>query len=408
MIKPLTVSTKTTYLVVALIVATPSMAKTSVTMATDSSATVVSAPVATDLIDQTEEIVQHDPLSNHGSPVDIEPGSQLADQLGYQDSQQGELLDPKADLKPANSEQHWTDETREEIQDRLHIWANQMDGWFGEPNSDKPATASLRVILDTRWVDDPVAGSNVTVEPRIRGRLRLPVLERRLSLIIGDTDLDNETVLRRDSTGKTYHTQTSEQDKLIDRKKVREDNASIALRWSRFSESFDSELGVETDIDVGIRSIDNPFIKISVDKDWYEDEQLKVSSDTFYRYGLESKHYARGGLELQLGRHADRFVNNRTAIHYRHQDDDERTTWNNDLRQIHHFGNQRQLSYGISAAGDFSQDKSLLNSYGPAVSYRQPVWRDWLYMQTELNYYNDKAEHKEHYPSALLRMEALF
>ena len=75
---------------------------------------------------------------------------------------------------------------------------------------------------------------------------------------------------------------------------------------------------------------------------------------------------------------------------------------------MHYLGNEKQLAYGLSASGYFESDKSTLNSYGPAISYRQPIWREWLYMQTELNYYNDKTEDKDHYPSALLRMEALF
>lgn len=400
--KSLNISTQITRLVICLLITAPAVATASVNTATAPAVSDTTAPLSEDMANSTEDSTK--PLSNPASAIHIKTASQLTDQLGYQNPQQNS----PSDTKLAHTEKHWSDERREDVQDQLHLWANNMNAWFGEPDSKNPASANLRVILDTRWVDDPVAGSSVTVEPRVRGRLKLPVLERRLSLIIGDTDLDNEAELRRDSTGRSYHTQTSEQDKIIDRQKVRSDNASIALRWSRFSESIDSELGVETDIDVGIRSLDDPFIKVSVDKDWYEDEQLRVKSDTFYRYGLDSEHYARGGLELKLASRADRFINNRTAIHYRHQDNNERTTWNNDLRQIHHFGNQKQLAYGISTGGDFAQDTPLLNSYGPAISYRQPVWRDWLYLQTELNYYNDKALHKDHYPSALLRMEALF
>ncbi|WP_198329686.1 hypothetical protein [Psychrobacter cibarius] len=304
--------------------------------------------------------------------------------------------------------QNWTDERREEVQEQLHEWAHKMDGWFGEPDPKKPAKASLRVVLDTRWVIDPQSGSDVSVEPRIRGRLRLPVLEKRLSLIIGDEDLDEDTFLKQNVTGDTYQASTSNQDGLVNRRKTREDNGSIALRWSRFSHEVEQQLGVKTDIDVGVRSLDDLYVKVGVDKDWYDSKKWTVTSDSYYRYGLDSEHYAKGGLNLQYGTNADQFINNRTAIRYRNHDNEESTDWSSDLRQVHYLGNEKQLAYGVSTGGYFDRDKSTLNSYGPAISYRQPVWREWLYVQTELNYYNDKTADKDHYPSALLRMEALF
>lgn len=304
-----------------------------------------------------------------------------------------------------NYEWGWTDETRKEVKDKLNVWANEMNNWFGEPDPKKPATASLRLVLDTRWADDPIEGHDVTVEPRIRARLRLPVLEERLSLIIGDGDLDEDTFLKSGVTGEEA---INDQDKLIDTRRARDENASIALRWSNFNEQIEDQLGVKTDVDLGVRSVDDLYVKVSVDKDWYEDEKLKISNDNFYRYGLDSKHYVRGALNLKYGSNADRFINNRTTIRYRNRNNEESTDWVNDLRQVHYLGNEKQLAYGISTSGYFDHDNSTLNSYGPAISYRQPIWREWLYVQTELNYLNDRTDDKSHFPSALLRMEALF
>ena len=325
------------------------------------------------------------------------------DQFGYQSAETSSV----PSMQSVQEAQKWTDNRREDVREKLHEWAHKMDGWFGEPDPKEPAKASLRVVLDTRWADDPKTGSDVTVEPRIRGRLQLPVLERRLSLIIGDEDLDDDTFLKQGTTGDTYQA-TNSKDQLIDSRKTREDNASIALRWSRFNDDIEEQLGVKTDVDVGIRSIDDPYLKVSIDKDWYEGKKLAVSTDSFYRYGLDSEHYAKGALDLQYGTNTDRFINNRTTVRYRNEGDEERKDWSNDLRQVYYWGNEKQLSYGVSVSGYFESDKSGFNSYGPAISYRQPIWREWLYIQTELNYYNDKVEDKDHYPSALLRMEALF
>lgn len=316
-----------------------------------------------------------------------------------------EFTNPQ-EIQPDSKDWNWVDEQHEGTRRRLGNWANKMNAWFGKTDPRDPATASLRIIMDTRWVDDPVQGSDITVEPRIRGRLKLPVLEERLSLMIGDDDLDDESALKQDASGRAYYRDTSSQNKSIDRKRARENNSSIALRWSRLEEA----LGF--DADVGIRSGDDVYVKFSTDKDLYENDKMKISNDSFYRYGSDSEHYARTGMDLRYGKNSERFINNRTTLHYANQDNDERTYWKNDLRQFHYFDNNKQLSYGISASGDFKDDHrsnhKKLNSYGPTISYRQPIWRHWLYLQTELNYYNDKAEDKGHYPSALLRMEALF
>lgn len=352
-------------------------------------------------LDSNKSDINDKSLNQFGYQATVKTNEQTANQNDGQSIHQ----DNEQYTKASNTEWGWADEKHQEAQEQLNEWADEMDGWFGQPDPKKPATASLRVVLDTRWANDPQSGSDVSIEPRIRGRLRLPMLEKRLSLIIGDEDLDEDAFLKQSATGSTYKTNP---DKLVNSRKTREENASIALRWSRFSDEIENQLGVKTDVDVGVRSLDDVYVKLSVDKNWYESDKLTVSNDNFYRYGLDSEHYARGGITLKYGSDANRFINNRTTISYRRQDDDESTDWANDLRQVHYLGNEKQLAYGISSSGYFDEDKSSLNSYGPAISYRQPIWREWLYVQTELNYYNDKTENKDHYLAALLRMEAFF
>ncbi|PJO85917.1 hypothetical protein, partial [Salmonella enterica] len=71
-----------------------------------------------------------------------------------------------------------------------------------------------------------------TVKPRIRGRIKLPTLENRLSVMIGDDDLDLEQGggIYNDGRAVTYG------DSTFDRRQSREDNTSLALRWSKFQD----------------------------------------------------------------------------------------------------------------------------------------------------------------------------
>ncbi|WP_156819062.1 hypothetical protein [Psychrobacter lutiphocae] len=294
----------------------------------------------------------------------------------------------------------WIDDHHEDVQDRLRNLAHSMDKWFGEPDPQKPASANLRVVFDTRWSNNPTDGSHVTVKPRIRGHIKLPVLERRLSIVIGDKDLDEQDVLTKGSAYGAGH--TPNQSKVLDGKQVREDNASIALRWSKLEDTF----GFDTD--VGIRSGNDLFLKFSVDKDLHQTDTWQISNHNYYRYGTDSEHTLKGEINTQYKLSATRYFNNNINLRYRHEDDREQTTWGNEVRHIHYFNNNKQLSYGLSSYGYLEDGRLSLNSYGPTVSYRQPFWRDWLFLQTEFSYFNDKKEDKSHFPSTLLRIEALF
>ncbi|MFW1875263.1 hypothetical protein ACG9XQ_18255, partial [Acinetobacter baumannii] len=44
----------------------------------------------------------------------------------------------------------------------------------------------------------------------------------------------------------------------------------------------------------------------------------------------------------------------------------------------------------------------------PFVSWRQPVLREWFFVQGDLNYFNVHREDRNHYVSTFLRVEALF
>ena len=82
----------------------------------------------------------------------------------------------------------WADKRHERFRQYLQRQAYKMDDWFGEPDPEKPARASIRVMADTTWNEY----DDIEVKPRIRGKIKLPTLEKRLSLVFGDDSLDDE------------------------------------------------------------------------------------------------------------------------------------------------------------------------------------------------------------------------
>ena len=121
-------------------------------------------------------------------------------------------------------EQTWVDKQHSKAHTGIQNLANSLDSWFGTPDPSRPASANLRVILDTEWnkYDD------FTVNPRVRGRLRLPVLQDKISVVFGDDSLDNQlqdsSLLPQDSRGRNG-------ERTFNRRQNREENSSLALRW---------------------------------------------------------------------------------------------------------------------------------------------------------------------------------
>lgn len=291
----------------------------------------------------------------------------------------------------------WVDQKQYKFTNKLQQYAHKIDNWFGETDPNDPASANLRIMMDTRWnrYDD------FSVKPRIRGRIKLPTLENRFSVVFGDDSLDNEI---RGNVGIDNENPQGNPDKTLDRRQTRDDNASIALRWSRLSKS----LGIDTDADLGVRSGDDVYLRLKAQKDWELNNHFSTHAEQIYRYGLDSKHYLRTNLELRHARPNEAFLSDQLSFTYTDDSDESNFIWENRIFRQHQFFHNNWFNYGIYTTGNLDDGGSKFNSYGPFVSWRQPVWREWFFVQSELNYYNNKDLDRSHYLSALLRLEAWF
>lgn len=292
---------------------------------------------------------------------------------------------------------NWIDHTHQTTSEKIDHLANNMNNWFGSSTEDQPADATLRIIFDTSW--DKYDGTSF--HPKIRGRLRLPTLENKLSLIFGDDSSDNEysNNAHIEADGRLKRTNNNH----FDRKRSREDNSALALRWSDISQKWD----IDSDLDIGIRSGTDLYLRGKLSKSWQLDNDYSARIEQIYRYGIKSKHYARSNFEIKKATKDRPIIADQLHITYQ-KDNDEQWTWGNSLYRQHHFSNNKTLNYGLYAGGDIANKKTTLNSYGPFISMRQPLWRKWFFIETEANYYNDKKAEQKHHLGGLLRLEAIF
>ena len=290
----------------------------------------------------------------------------------------------------------WVDRKQKSIRNWADRTAHKMDNWFGETDPDEPATATLRILTDNVWDKH----NGYEFKPRIRGKVKLPTLKRKFSVVFGDDSLDNEI---DNNVAITNENGPNENDKKFDSKKSRDDNSSIAIRWSEISK----KVPFDTDVDLGVRSGDDIYVRVKAKKDWEMDNDFSFHAEQIYRYGIDSENYLRTNLELTHSRENEAFISNQFYITYADEQDDD-LTWDNRLYRQHQFFHHNNFNYGIYSGG-YLNDKDLrLNSWGPFVSWRQPVWREWFYIQGDLNYFNDNREDRNHYARALVRLEAIF
>ncbi|AHG78460.1 hypothetical protein [Mannheimia varigena] len=299
-------------------------------------------------------------------------------------------------LAVANENTTWVDKQHETASTTLDRWANNINDWLGDADPDKPGTASLRVMLDSRWDKH----DKFTVKPRVRGKIKLPVLKKHLNVVFGDDELDNE-LTDKNHVGKLY--KDVKPNKRYNSREARDSNSSIGLRWSDGIKA----LGIETDLDAGIRSGSDIFGRLRISKNWQITNQFSTRLEQIYRYGTESKHYLRTNFENKYSETDTTFIMNHTHFEYRHDVDEERS-WGNSLYRQHNFKPLTHISYGIGMGGRLDKDFSRFNYWGPFVTYRQPIWRNWLFIQPEISFYNDKDKDYKHYIHTFVRLEAIF
>nr|WP_320157963.1 hypothetical protein [Acinetobacter towneri] len=290
----------------------------------------------------------------------------------------------------------WFDQRQKKIRLWADKTAHKLDNWFGEPSPEDPASATLRVLVDSRW--DKY--NDYEVKPRIRGKIDLPTLEKKLSVVFGDDSLDNEL---QNNVAITNENPANAGDKTVDGKRSREDNSSLALRWSNFAE----RLPFETDADLGVRSGDDIYVRLKASKDWTLENDFSFHAEQIYRYGIDSENYLRTNLELIHARPDHAFLSNQFSLTYADaQEDDLR--WDNYTFRQHQFFAGNRFNYGVYTGGYYHDDDLRLNSWGPFVSWRQPFLREWFFIQGDVNYLNDDREDRNHYLGALVRLEAIF
>lgn len=305
---------------------------------------------------------------------------------------------------PALLAMQWIDQKHASVQDELQQHAHRMNGWFGDIDTRAPR-AQVRVLLDQTWDKH----NEFDTKLRIRGSLRLPNAEKRLRLVFGDDTLEDEqragVPLDPMQPNMPNNPQPNSTAKTVSdvNERALKDNASIALRW--LAPMID---GVRTDVDLGVRSGTDVYTRAEIGKTWTLPDDMRFLADQTIRYGLESELFARTHLELQHQPAGEPLTSYLLSVIYSEPDQAQGLSYSHRIARQYHFDQQQEWSYGLLAAGTIDGQHLNLNAYGPWLSYRQPFLRDWFFVRGDVNFFNDRLAHRDHYLSVLLRLEAVF
>lgn len=277
-----------------------------------------------------------------------------------------------------DNEKHWVDHSRDYVAtraDSLTVW---MDSFFGEPREDEEAPYSnLRLRLEQGW--DEVEGADTGV--RLRGKVHLPALNHRLSLLFNDDDGDNRS-----------------DDLFIDEREQKDD---VALQY-KIREHVRDRL----DFKLGLRSSLDPkaSLRYRYRYPYREDIIGRFTEEIYYRgddgFGAKTR------VDIERALDDSRVLELRNLFEWGESTDG--VDWSSSLSLNKRLASDRAIIYYISVSG-VTRPETLNTGYGIGIRYRESFFRPWLFYEVQPGYSWRRPtldDNREGAAEIVLRLEA--
>lgn len=210
----------------------------------------------------------------------------------------------------------------------------------------------------------------------------------------------NDTLWRR-------ATQPEQTYKAFGKKKKKTSSAQISATnplsasWATIS----TWMPFENDIDLGSNSESDVYVQFLAKKKWNLRHNISFDTEQIFRYGSTSRNYTETTLNLTQKMQDNTLFSNKFNVN---KSENEDYNWGNWTFQQFEFVKDNSLTYGIYSGGVYTKNDIRLNSWGPYISWRQPIWRDWIFMQNDLNFFNHIDDDPKHQLSVQMNLEANF
>lgn len=161
----------------------------------------------------------------------------------------------------------------------------------------------------------------------------------------------------------------------------------------------------ENNLDLGSNSESDVYVQFLAKKKWNLRHNISIDTEQVFRYGSTSRNYTETTLNLTQKMQDNNLFANKFNVN---KSENEEFNWGNWTFQQFEFVKDNSLTYGIYSGGVYTKNDMRVNSWGPYISWRQPVWRDWIFMQNDLNFFNHIDDDPKHQLSVQMNLEANF
>ncbi|MDV2441066.1 hypothetical protein QR665_16560 [Acinetobacter gerneri] len=164
-------------------------------------------------------------------------------------------------------------------------------------------------------------------------------------------------------------------------------------------------LPFKNNMGLGSDSSQDIHVVMSANQNWLLDPKLKLDTEQVYKYGVESGNQFNTNFKLTHVQSKESSIFSQLQIS--RSTGDENFYWTDKTYQQFQLQKNQSIILGIYSSGHYDREW-ILNSWGPYISWKQPIWRNWLFLQSDLSYYNDKGSDLEHRISSSFGFEVHF
>jgi hypothetical protein len=248
-------------------------------------------------------------------------------------------------------EEIWVDASYAYVTTRADALAQWLDSFFGTATSDfESADSVLRLRTEYEWDEE----EDTDFKVRVRGKVDLPLLDRRLSLVFADGDDPREDVIPNAED-------THEED--------------LGLRYS-VAERDRSRLWltVGTNASLDFKSSLRYKYVHPISRDW----RAQFTERLYYREDEGFGTLTRGDLDYSIS--DNRIV--RWTNQFEYGEETDGVEWATRLNYQLRLSRKHALSYFAAVVGDTDPDY-LSESYALGVQYRRNLLRPWIFFEVE-------------------------
>lgn len=262
----------------------------------------------------------------------------------------GDAPDSGACAGPTADGQTWFDRSYDYLTTRTDTLAQQLDSFFGQPDSERESADSvLRLFSEFEWDQDQ--GSDQKL--RLRGKVDLPELDRRLSLVLGEDDDYRRDVVPGDGR----------------------ENSDVGLQY-RLLQQARSRLyfSVGTNASLDFRAA----LRYRHERALSEALRLRLTERVYFKEGEGFGTVARSDLDYLLA--PDRILRWTADLEYGEETDG--VEWGSRASYLLQLNEREAFGYFAAVAGR-TDPESFTDTYALGLKYRRTLFRPWMFLEIE-------------------------